>query len=492
MMKVLLCVLAVSFLALIETKSIEDNTRNCIVKYLSDKKLLDSSFVVDSMLPENCFELIDDKLEELYIASYYKDNDDNETNGEFIDFLQMTDMVDLILKSNLIGDTKRAKELSNVFEELIKIDKFIEPFAKNTNENYNFKTLHSTGETSCLQSYFSELLKNETQDAIKIPTIEGCEEILTSLKKSFEKDFLAMLPKLSSEEGQNCVLNAYKKLNMTNNFFNGFYVSKIMQDENMNFTLIGSYIFQFYVPITQCVRLITKENNVFMIEVDFNEVLNITVPEDNMEKYRKTQGIIVKLNEDNSQYDFHLIANETSEVMKYSKCFVDELNQYNLGPIAARIRFFEREFEVVDLVELKDFFKDVFKQCLDFCEPDYYSYFSRMKELQPGKMECFRQFVTTEDVDGVTFYRVNMNLRADDVKCNFYYKMDGNYDDFSECVSRKAKSIDFSKRLWSIQALSQYNLSSQQQNEFIISRTELEIEWNSLKIDCYLDEFYEM
>ena len=50
----------------------------------------------------------------------------------------------------------------------------------------------------------------------------------------------------------------------------------------MKNSTIETDIVQFWYSIIECVRLITKEtsNNVFSIEADFNEALNISIPKD--------------------------------------------------------------------------------------------------------------------------------------------------------------------------------------------------------------------
>ena len=499
MMKLLIGVLAVSLLSFIETKSVEDNTRKCIVKYLSDKQLLDSSFVVDSVLPDNCYELIDEKIEKLYEASYYKDINDDNANTEIVVSLLMTGMVDLVLKSDLIGDTKKADELISVFQELTKIEEFIGLWFDNTTESFKFTSSRSTKELSCLQSYLSELLDNKETPNISENNIfatQGCVKPLTSFKKSFEVELLEMLPKLSSENGQNCIIKAFTQLNMTDNFFNG-YIYKTMQEEKMNYTTIESRIFYFFVPIFECVRLITKEtsNNVFTIEADFNEALNISMPEDGSIEYRKTHGVIVKLNQNRQNTEIKLIANATSEVMKYSRCFLDELNHMKFKTIALRVMSVEEDFDVVTLLEMQSFLKIYVEASLAFCEPSYFAESTKTVKKY-GKesimMKCFSKFVSEEDVKGVTFFRVNIVMKPDDVKCEQFFEMQKYKSDQNICFVKRLKKMNFYNRLWTVQMIKQYDVSTQQQKELEKDANQIEREFNDSMYYCMLKDFNEI
>ena len=57
-MKFILLVLAVALVVLSEGKLLEDIERKCIVKYLNDRELLDSSFEVEAVNPEICDDLL--------------------------------------------------------------------------------------------------------------------------------------------------------------------------------------------------------------------------------------------------------------------------------------------------------------------------------------------------------------------------------------------------------------------------------------------------
>ena len=54
----------------------------------------------------------------------------------------------------------------------------------------------------------------------------------------------------------------------------------------------------------------------------------------------------MKLNQDRNETEIVLIANATSEVKKYSGCFVDELNNIDFKTIALRIMSVEEDFEM--------------------------------------------------------------------------------------------------------------------------------------------------
>ena len=486
-MKLLLVVLTVSLLSFIETKSVEDNTRKCIVKYLSDKQLLDSSFDVDSVLPDNCYELIDNKVHDIYETSYYKDIADVAKNIEIDIILQRTDMVDLILKSNLISDTRKANELIKVVKEIIKIEDFFESYNDNTTESFKFTTTNRVMVSPCLQSYLSEMLdSNETM------TI-GCKDTFYSFKKSFETEFLQMLPKLSSAKGQICIRRAYTQLNMTDNFFNG-YIYKMMEDESIKNEIVFD-IGQFYQPIYECVRLITKEtpNNGFFVSLDFNVTSNTSLPEDESVEFRNTHGLNVKFNHDRSNFQFHIIANKTSEAMVYSKCFLNELNHFDFKSIASKVKSVEDDFDVVKLLRIKDYLKAIFEQSLYFCNPSYFDGTSSKIEKDPDQMKCFRQFITKDEVEGETTYKINITLKPDDVKCNKYFVNEKyEYNDVNDsCVFSKFKKNNYYKKMWTIQIMDQLNISIKQQKQLEHDVIQFERLWKDILIGCRFEEFNE-
>ncbi|CAO1336302.1 unnamed protein product [Diamesa serratosioi] len=123
-MKLTFLVLAISFvLIVVEAKPLEDIERKCIVKYLSDRELLDSSFEVAAETPENCDELLSAKISEIYagVSSTMKEQG----------------IVDIVLKSLLYGDSKEAEELTKTIQEIkiISEDTIIKWMDKNVEDN---------------------------------------------------------------------------------------------------------------------------------------------------------------------------------------------------------------------------------------------------------------------------------------------------------------------------------------------------------------------
>ena len=485
-MKLLLVVLAVSLLSFIETKSVED-TSKCIVKYLSDKQLLNSSFVVDSVLPDNCYELIDNKVKKMYEV-YKKTIEDDDENNEIVATFLLTDMVDLLLKSDFIGDTKKAEKLMSVFKEIIKIEEFFELWSDSEADSFNFTDYNSTLQSPCLLSYSDELIYEETQNINDNNTIvtQDCEQTLISIKKSFENEFLEVLPKFSSDKGQNCISKAYTQLNMTDTFFNA-YIYKTKEEE-LNNTVIESEIIQFLVVIIECVRLTTKEtSNTFMIENNFIKALNISKPGDNAEKYRKTHGIIVKLNQEKNDTEVILMANATSEIMKYSSCFEEEFTHIDFKAMALRIISLEEDLDVVQLLKIKYPLKNFVDLFVSFCDGSYFGKTTRKVVKLRKKsiiMKCFSHFLSEEQIDGVTFYRVNVDPKVDDENCNYLYNL--TKDD--NCVVNSSRKMNFYIRVWTIQFLNQFNVSSQQQIEMQHEIIQIERDFKDLVYSCVVEE----
>ena len=452
-MKLSFALLAVSLLSFIESKSCKDHTRKCIVKYLSDKQLLDSSFVVDSVLPDNCYELIDNKVQDIYEASYYKDNADDEAKSKIIETLKSTDMVDLVLKSDLIGDTKRAEELLNIFQELKKIEEFVRLWPDSANGSFSFTSSNIDFSSYCFNDVFRKTLTKYFGN-------EDCEKIL-SFRKTFDDELLEIVTKISSEEAQNCIRKTYKQFNIAHHFLMS-YIDNLTQGG-------AKQISQFKLTLNECVRLSMKEssNITFMIELDFNRALNIYLEADESKIYRKTEEIIVKLNQENNHTDIFLIANETSEFMKYSKCYVEELYRIDFKAIAFKMMSLEEDFEILELLKLQQSLQEYFQHFVSFCDGSFFvNYTLRNDQLDKNSfMKCFGQFVTEEEVEGVTFFRVNIAIQPDDLKCSLYYELaQYRYSD-RICAVKEMEMMDFYRLSWTIRIMKQFKISTQQQKE---------------------------
>ncbi|CAO1336322.1 unnamed protein product [Diamesa serratosioi] len=111
-MKLILLVLAISLVLIVEGKPLEDIERKCIVKYLSERELLDSSFEVEAETPENCDELLSAKISEIYAG--------------FTSEMKEQGIVDIVLKSLLYGNSKEAEELTNTISEIKRISEEID------------------------------------------------------------------------------------------------------------------------------------------------------------------------------------------------------------------------------------------------------------------------------------------------------------------------------------------------------------------------------
>ena len=402
-MKLLLVVLAVNLLSLIETKPFEDHTRICIVKYLSDKQLLDSSYVVDSVLPINCYELINNKVRDIYEASYFKEIADDEEKRKIIETLKNTDMVDLVLKSDLIGDTKRAEELLNIFHELKKIKEFVRLWPDSANGSFSFTSSNIDFSSYC----FNDGIRGN----------EDFEKIL-SFRKTFDDELLEIFPKISSEKAQNCITQTFTQFNIAHHLLMS-YIGRLTYGEYKE-------ILQFKLTLNECVRLSMKEssNSLFTIELDYNAAYSFLLEVDESTFYRKSQGIVVKLNQEKNDTDVVLLTNENSEVMKYIKCFVEEFNRIDFKAIASKMMSFEEDFDIVTLLKFQHSLKEYFKHIILFCHEDLlFPHYTKLNKEHGSFIKCFGQFVKEVDSEDVTFFRIDIAKQPDDEKCKSYYEM---------------------------------------------------------------------
>ena len=166
-MKFIFVVVALSCLSLIVAKPIDDVERKCIVKYLSEKELLDSSFVVDPVLPDNCDELISAKIFEIYFDIIYDGKKPEEDDWSYVEHIfRRNGVADVVLKSLLYHeDSNEAKDLKETVEIMKPIKVMLNSFEQEHYLNTNVKALKIKKPDSdtelCMKHYFtSEILSN--------------------------------------------------------------------------------------------------------------------------------------------------------------------------------------------------------------------------------------------------------------------------------------------------------------------------------------------
>ena len=148
---------SVALVVLSEGKPLEDIERKCIVKYLSDRELLNSSFEVEAVNPEICDELLNKKITEIYEEIIH---DATNERAQFHNRYTMKTRgtVDLVLKSLLYGNSTEAEELMKTLETFKKLvilsfehDK-LQELTKST-MSFELHDEHSA-KNLCLKSFF--------------------------------------------------------------------------------------------------------------------------------------------------------------------------------------------------------------------------------------------------------------------------------------------------------------------------------------------------
>ena len=220
-MKLIFVVVALSCLSLIVAKPLEDNVRKCIVKYLSEKELLSSSFVVVPVNPDNCDELMSAKIFEIYFDIIFNGRKPEEHYWPRVDqIFKKNGVADVVLKSLLYDeDSKEAKDLKETVKKMRLIADLIDSW-KGYKFNDNIKNLQikspDTATELCLKNHatseifsnFVETKRFEQLEKYDIKDLE-CDKLITSFQKNLEVYLLEKLPKLGTDKEETCVKNAY-------------------------------------------------------------------------------------------------------------------------------------------------------------------------------------------------------------------------------------------------------------------------------------------
>ncbi|CAO1342126.1 unnamed protein product, partial [Diamesa tonsa] len=440
-MKFIFLVVALSCLSFVVTKPLDDVERKCIVKYLSDKELLDSSFVVDPVLPDNCDELISAKIFEIYFDIIYDGIKPEEGKWSYSEHVfRRSGVADVVLKSLLSDqDSEKANDLKETVKQMRTIADLFKMWS-----NYklfeNFKTLQieSPGaETElCLKNYVTfEVLssfvgkdRSEQLEKYDINDLE-CDKLITLFQKQLEVHLLQILPKLSTDKENICMKKVYVNSNMTQTFSDVFIFS-MMEDINVDdvYRLYNSYslkIETFYELSMECARLgfilkdVPEVRNVYSIDFTRQSYMF-------SDKYEENFGILVKLNTNRSLNEIRIIANQTSKIMNNSQCFINSLKGLELSEMSLKMMAAEDNYEVVRIMAMKTIMTKILSSIKDFCEMnnDNSKMFDDMlNELRINKeeileiMTCFQEFVTEEKVNGITYFRVNLDGQLNDKKC---------------------------------------------------------------------------
>ena len=313
------------------------------MKYLSDKELLNSSFVVvDPVTPDNCDEIISAKIFEIYFDIIYDRKKPEEDERFQIDYIiKINGVADVVLKSLLYDkESQEARDLNETIKKMRTIAELIGSW-KSYKLNDNVKNLQIINPDSAIELCLkhdatTNIFPNYVKTTKRIEQLKSydvkdlkCEILITLFRKHLEVHLLETLPKLNSDKEQICVKNAYVKLNMTEKFSDVFTFST-MKDVSLDdtFYLYRTYCYDvaaFYEMTMECARIgfilkdVAEMRNVYSIDFT-RENYMFSV------KYEENYGIIVKFHQNRSLNEFLIIANETSQVMNNSGCLLEGKN----------------------------------------------------------------------------------------------------------------------------------------------------------------------
>ena len=111
-------------------------------------------------------------------------------------------------------------------------------------------------------------------------------------------------------------------------------------------------------------------------------------------------------------------------------------------------------------------------------------------------MNCFQEFVTEEKVNGITYYRVNMNGELNDKKCEmvlFNLELMNKVHNAAPqdiCMRRELKKLNMLKQMFLVEVLAELKISPQQKAEEKIKFNNLMIEVIESRYKCSIEAFY--
>ncbi|CAO1321112.1 unnamed protein product [Diamesa serratosioi] len=303
----------------------------------------------------------------------------------------------------------------------------------------------------------------------------------------------------------------YQQLNTTDLFVTAYTFSIIEQINNGNkyylYQPICFGIAKFYESTIEFARLqfILKDvSNVRTVySIDFTRDYTLF-----HKNYKNNFGLMVKFNADQNYNETLIIANQTSLVLSISECFLGALNNIEFPQLALKMMKAENEFDVIRMLSLKKVVTSLFSYSLRNCKPEnsvdtiFEFYFNQPKIISQREnkdkgeiMNCLQKFITEEQVEGVTFYRINFDLQADDKSCEVLYRHMVSLESLEDqdleegCMRRVAKKMNYVKRQMSLYYLSKLDLSVQQKAEAKLQHVQLSNDGKQLYNGCQIELF---
>ncbi|CAO1336342.1 unnamed protein product [Diamesa serratosioi] len=518
-----------AFLSITNAKYLSEIQKNCVVDYLSENSLLDSSFNVAHDLMENCQQIIDALKFQSFSYLLYdgvKREVDDRIYNCLDDVLQRTNYADIALKSMLYEDTKEAKELNQTKENL---DKVVTEFCDLRGYKYdvtfkmvNFTSFNEEGVKTCLTNYaLTKILSQEEFKSLNLTenyeTFDlECENRTLSFKSALEEAILEKLPILSVEREISFMKQSYKKFDITNNYFVGMVLNSLhFETSSKVYRERFNSIKNFYQSLKECMVTGFKTNEVSSKNRTSYLIDFLGSYELYHEKYNESFTYKVKFNDDQSYHKLEIILNNNvSTSGKVVQCQTEKLEQYQFGKMIGKLIEAEENFEIEKVIEIKSIIRDLFSRIDILCdESDLFgSEFERVLESykniadelatdnkKKSKLSCIRKYIIHNKFVNETIYDLSA-IKNDDEEaledCAEFDKELIKYStkDSSEgkyCPANKIQGINYFKHEGTVYVLSLITLTETQRLHAKQEYKNWIIDIYGKQLQCYKETFFE-
>ena len=480
-MKLILLVLAVALVVLSEGKPLENIERKCIVKYLSDRELLDSSFEVEAVNPEICDDLVKTKKDEI-MEEIFTYSSENERVIFLSDIYGKFGLADVVLKSLLYGNSTEAEDLKRslqAFEDIVIFD-----CDHNEMLSLIFKTIKSMYQDDkaaikmCMYKE-SFLFATLNKTVIKF----DCDELTSrsSIRSELENMIIATLATKITEKDQKCMKKAYKDSSI-NKPFTAEILNLIVNSDLFDLSYTRS-LSEFYKLSQQCLRLgfrmkdVPQIRNVYSLEYRNED-----------DSYYLDFELLVKFNPDRSHNETLIIADNNKNTSLISECFSERLELYGFSKYVLKTMSIEADFDVVRLTKMQNLLHHLIKQSISDCETTFFDQlFNKTINFHGPQMICISEFDTHKKVEGLTSYGFNMFEKP--IKCLGFLIDARKHGLFIApsffCSINKTEMSKILKRMWAIEKMAGYEVSEQQGKEMTQEYNELIEESKKLLAKCF-------
>lgn len=432
-MKLFYCTVVCCILSITNASYLNEIQKNCVVRYLSERSLLDSSFSVGPVLKENCEEIVETLKFQTYSYVLYdgvKREVDDRIYNCLDDVLQRTNYADIALKSMLYEDTKEATELN---QTKVNLDKVVTEFCDLRGYKYDvtfkmvpFTRINEDEVKSCLTNYaLTNILSQEEFESLNLTenykTINlECENTTMSFKNALEKVILEKLPVLSIEREISFMKNSYKNFNITDNYFIGMVLNSLdFETSSKVYRARFNSIRNFYQSLKECMVTGFKTSEVssgsrksyFIDFLGGHELYH--------EKYNEKFIYKVKFNDDKSYQKMEIISNPKATVRNVVQCHTKNFEQYEVGKMIAKLMEAEDNFEIENVVEMKTLLRSLTTQIDIKCDEsdllglEFDRVFKSYKQVaetlatdekKRTKLNCIRKYIIDNQYLNETIY----------------------------------------------------------------------------------------